>query len=411
VAAPAADRLAVPDGRTWSGGPVWRAVGTLALFALSSAIALAVTEVLIRIVAPQQLVALRPDVWQPADTVGWRFRPNLNTTINTGERTVHVFTDRDGFRVGRAGRSDAATRVLLLGDSFMAALQVEFEQSLAGLLEQRLPARAGAPVAIRNTGQAGWDPPQYFFQARSLLGRDHFALVVVAVYLGNDIVSRRPDRVPPRVPVETYRLRLPRRFTGAEFTTALLRPLNDVLEQRSHAFIFAKSRLHGVLMRMGLTADDVPEEVLRKEATSPRWDVTADILADIAGLAALRGTPTLFVLIPAPLQVEPAVFRENVQGFGLDSSQFDLDQPTRLLRTRLEARGLPVVDVLPAFREADRNGPRLYGTVDQHLSPRGHEVLERLVEPRIAALLRRTSVHARRARLGPRASDTPLPTS
>jgi hypothetical protein len=374
---------------------VLRAVGNVALLALSLVVAMAITEIVIRIVAPQQLVALRPDVWEPADTVGWRFRANLNTTVNTGERTVHLFTDRQGFRVGRGGRVEAPTRALLLGDSFMAALQVEYEQSFAGLLEARLPGHVGAPVAIRNAGQAGWDPPQYLAEARSLLSRDTYAALVVAVYLGNDVVTQRPAFTPPRVPVETYPLRFPRRLASGEIIAAVLRPTNDFLKRRSHAFIFFKSRLHAILMRMGLTADDFPEEVLRKEATSTRWDVTADILADIAGLARRHGIPSLFVLIPAPLQVEPSVFQGYTRGFGLDPNALDLDQPSRLMRARLEGRGLAVLDVLPEFRAADRSGPRLYGTVDQHLSPRGHEVLERLVEPGVVALLRgRVPPHA-----------------
>ena len=368
-------------------GAVVRVLGPVALLVGSFAVALILAEVVVRIFAPQQLVLIRPDIWQPVDSVGWRFRPNLNTTVNTGERTVHVYTDRDGFRVGRAGRVAAATRALLIGDSFMAALQVEYEQSLAGLLEERLPGDVGRPVEIRNAGQAGWDTPQYFLEARSTLNRDSFALMVVSVYLGNDVFKTRPEHIPPRLPVETYEFRLPRHLTGGEFVAAFFRPINDFLKRRSHAFVFFKTRLHTTLLRLGLAADDFPEEFLKSQAASPRWDVTSGILADIAGLASRKGIPTLFVLIPAPFQVEPAVFQRYVRGFRVDSSQFYVDQPTRLMRDRLQARGLAVLDVLPAFRAADRQGARLYGSVDPHLTPHGHEVLEALVAPRIAALL------------------------
>src|SRR5712691_3072264 len=78
-------------GATRSRGSVSSALGNVTLLAGSFVVALVLAEVLVRFAAPQQLVALRPDVWQPADSVGWRFRPNLNTTVNTGERTVHVF--------------------------------------------------------------------------------------------------------------------------------------------------------------------------------------------------------------------------------------------------------------------------------------------------------------------------------
>src|SRR5437879_3707351 len=116
---------------------------------------------LLRRVWPQQLAIKRPDICQAVETLGWAHRPNVNTTINTGERTVRVITDRDGLRVGLRGRVEGKRHVLLLGDSFMEALQVEYEQSVAGLLEARLTSRLGEPVAVRNGGVGGWDPPQY----------------------------------------------------------------------------------------------------------------------------------------------------------------------------------------------------------------------------------------------------------
>jgi hypothetical protein len=203
-----------------------RALVNMGLVAGSLLVALLLAEVAIRLIAPQQLILVRPDVWQPVDTVGWRFRPNLDTKVNWGERTVRLYTDQDGFRVGRAGRANAppSRRVLLLGDSFMAALQVGYEQSLAGLLESDMH------IAVRNAGQAGWDPPQYYLGAREALARDTFGLVVVSVYLGNDVVTSRPERIPPRVPVEIHHLRVPHSLAKAEVVDALVRPVNDYLE-------------------------------------------------------------------------------------------------------------------------------------------------------------------------------------
>ena len=56
---------------------------------------------------------------------------------------------------------------------------MECEQSVAGLLEARLPERIAAPVSVVNTGVGGWDPPQYLLQVRALLSRRRFDLVVL----------------------------------------------------------------------------------------------------------------------------------------------------------------------------------------------------------------------------------------
>src|SRR5262245_52234512 len=73
------------------------------LFCSSMVLAFLLGEVLVRIVAPQQLVSIRPDMYEAADTIGWLARPDVHTTVNTGEGTVDFNTDHEGFRVSRAG--------------------------------------------------------------------------------------------------------------------------------------------------------------------------------------------------------------------------------------------------------------------------------------------------------------------
>ena len=43
----------------------------------------------------------------------------------------------------------------------------------------------------------------------------------------------------------------------------------------------------------------------RPTAETEQWGVTVDLLDDIRTLALAKGTPTLFVLIPAPFQIDP----------------------------------------------------------------------------------------------------------
>ncbi|HXQ29631.1 MAG TPA: hypothetical protein VN848_10205 [Gemmatimonadales bacterium] len=346
-------------------------------------------EVAVRLLAPQQLVIKRPDVWKAVDTLGWVHQPNVRTTINTGERTVQVVTDSDGFRVSRAGRTPAKRHILLLGDSFMEALQVEYEQSVAGLLEARLPERLGKPVSVVNTGVGGWNPPQFLLQARALLGRRPFDLIIVSLYLGHDVVAKRLDRLPPRPLAEVHSLRLPTSLAPGELVDALLYPINDYLVVRSQLFVFLKTRFRTALMRFHLTAVYFPPVLFRREAISPRWNVTADICSDIATLGERAGVPTLFVLVPSPYEVDHSALVQVLHGFGVDSSELDVDQPTRLMREALERRHLRVANPLLTMRAAESQGTQLYGAVDNHFTPAGHDVLEHYIEPEVVTLLER----------------------
>lgn len=377
------------DGAAPRPRPIVRLIAPLIILGVSFVLALVVGELAVRLVAPQQLIILRPDLWQPADTVGWTLRPGISTTVNTGERTVRVITDRDGFRVGEAGRREAPVRVLLIGDSFAEAIQVEHEQSFAHLMEAGLSRVLGQEVAVRNAGVSDWSPNNYLVRARQLLARDTFDLAVVTIFVGNDAVPQALDHFPPREPVARRSLRIPRSFAWREFVDAVLAPVNDGLEKRSQLFVLLKNQFAGLRMRLGVTADYLPTEFRRAEATSPRWAVTASVAARIEAEAERRGVPTLFVLIPERIQVYEEDFARYLKGFGIDSALVELDQPSRLLAETFAAESLRVLDALAPFRAAVGTSPKLFGTVDQHLSPAGHALLAELIVPAAASLVRR----------------------
>jgi hypothetical protein len=367
------------------------AIGNVLLIVCSAAVTALIGEFAVRWLAPQQLVTRRIDIFAPVDTVGWEHRPNVHTFVNTGERTVHFDTDADGFRISTKGPVLASRRILLIGDSFMAAAQVEYESSLAGLLESRLPARLGTPVHVRNAAVTAWDPPQYFYRARRQLDRERYDLVLVSIFVGNDINARPLAALTPRPMAEIHSLRWPRKLSKNELVDAVLYPINDNLTEHSHLFVLLKKKAQLLLMRLGLTGLYFPDDFLKREATSPRWAMTADICARIAELANKRHVPILFFLVPTDFQVNHEVFTQYVRGFHIDPSTVDIDQPNRLFGSELEKRGLPFIDALSAFRRARRGRP-LYGRVDPHFSAAGHDVLERLIEPSVIALMQSPAV-------------------
>lgn len=370
-------------------GRLKMAAFTAGLLLVTVLLSLGAAEVAVRLVRPQQLILIRPDLWQPADSVGWLRRPDVNAPVNTGEGTVQLITDADGFRVGSVGRQ-AGIPVLLLGDSFMEALQVEYEESTAGLLERTLDEAYGAPVAIRNAGVGGWTPAQYLTQARRLLPNEDYGLVITAIYVGNDAMPRRVDYLPPRPVTERHHFRLPRALNGREFVDALLRPVNDVLEISSHLFVLLRNEMKTLRMMTGTSPLYLPDEFLKREANAQRWEVTADICREIADAAEANGARAMFVLIPADFQVDRAKFDDYVRGFGVDPGIVDLDQPTRRLIEEFTARDLITVDALPRFRELHARGEVLYGAVDVHLNAAGHRAVTELVTPVATHLLAET---------------------
>ena len=152
----------------------------------------------------------------------------------------------------------------------MAALQVEHEQSLAGLIEAELAGPAGQHVAIRNSGVDSWGPAQYLSFTRERLKQHRYGMLVVAVFVGNDIVSKRVDYVPPRERSRA-RWRLPTSISRAEWIDALARPLNDYLEERSHLLVLLKNRFQPLRIRLGLSPVYLPRQLLKSRAQHEEW--------------------------------------------------------------------------------------------------------------------------------------------
>jgi hypothetical protein len=346
--------------------------------------ALAVAEVVVRIVRPQQLWELRPDIWIPAEDLGWRLGPNLNTTVNMGVGKVRLYSDADGSRVGPDGPRDGDIKILMLGDSFLAALQVEYEQTFGALLEERLSGQVGKSVRMINTGAVGWGPNRYLTRLRQM-GSDWDAILVF-FYQGNDVLSVDVDTRRPRQPTRVRNLRWPSSLAQAELVDALAWPVSDFLKERSHLFMLARHQFRYQLMRMGLSASRLHTDFWVSRVSARRWNVTADICKQIQEQAGT--TPILFVMLPAAYQVDAEVGESYVRNQGYDMDEIDFNQISRLMIPRFNDVGVNVVDFLPPFRGALSEGyPQTHGTHDTHFNENGHTLTAELLEPLVLELL------------------------
>jgi hypothetical protein len=351
----------------------------ITLIPISILVTLFVLEIAVRLFMPQQLVARQPHMYKPDyNGFGWKHHANVNTVVNTGERTVQFRTDENGFRIGVSSQtsSNPDYKILALGDSFLEALQVEYEQTMTAHIENSLSAQIGIDVVVINTGVGAWGPNQYLMQAEEELANRDYDLVLVFLFSPNDIEKKSIKSYPPRMPAKKHVLRIPKNMGKAEIIDSWLYPVNDFLEERSHLYIFLKKSLSVTLAKLGLTAYYFPRTLELSYANSPSWATTADICAEIAREAHRYNVPIIFIHLPGPYTVNKETLDWYVNAFDIDPATIDVNQASRILKEEFEARELILLDTSEPLRLAYESGiDSLYGKIDQHFSPNGHRVV------------------------------------
>jgi hypothetical protein len=355
------------------------AIKNIVLLTISLTLSLVIGEILVRFLAPQQLIYINPEIWRPDNTIGWRHQEKGNTQVNFGEGIVHFVTDENGYRINYDGQSEekkqADFSILMIGDSFLEALSVENKDAIPGVVQQLLSEKYKKVVHVANSGVGGWSPNHYLIEARKALTKNPYDLGIIFLYVGNDIIKTKKDSFPPRQEGKRHHFRLPQDFTKKEIVDSLLYPVNDFLETRSHLYVLLRTSFHTTLAHMGLTAAYFPPVFKKEQKDLPKWDITAEVCKEIAKEFEKHGIPVFFVLIPTNYQVHEDIFYSYVKGFNIDKESVDIEQPNAIVKEKFESLSLHLVDPMEHMRQKAHEKEKMYGLIDKHFNARGHSVV------------------------------------
>ena len=323
--------------------------------------------------------------------------------VKTSEFTSRVSISSLGLRGPERpyATPPGTSRVLVLGDSFVEAAQVQEHEGVVGHLEALLNERGG-PVEVLNGGVGGWGQHQQYVFLREEGHRYAPDTVVVQLYLGNDVYdnswllqgrpktvrepyfvfeddgtfrqlefrARKPEDVSPAVALLRDRTMLWNVFeTGILFK--LQSPTEDDEDERQNRFNLNKMIVHSTKS---------------SERLDEAWRVTLALLQRIREYGDERGIETALVVAPAAFQVDAAEWDALIEDNKLKREDWAPDAPNRYLAARATEIGMPMLDLLPAFQtEAARGGPPLYFARDGHWTPAGHALAAREVAAFLAA--------------------------
>jgi hypothetical protein len=325
-------------------------------------------EVAVRLFIPQVLPVDAPRIFRPDKTIGWRNSPDVDAWANTGERDVEVCTDHRGDRVSckEPPPAHCDKRILVIGDSFVEALAIPFEQTAWFRLEKD----TGACVDVAGVG--GYEPSQYLQLVRERLrpGTDKYDLVIASMFAGNDFV-RDPERLPSPESVWERPLRLLPRGLDEGSLFDWFYPYNQWLESRSQLYVALRFAVRNLRDPGDVGIYGLPIAVVRNRLTLQILDATTRSFQLIADETRRAGSKLLITVVPDRTQATDPTGRRIRAAFPAIADQIDMDLVQEKFIPRLRAiGGVTVVDLLPTLRA--EAAPDDWGTRDRHLSPKGH---------------------------------------
>lgn len=374
------------------------------LFVVSTALAITLVEYGLRIRAYGGVQPLEGEhvLREPHPTRGWSLTPGRGAYQRSPDFAVYVEINDQGLRDRPHAYRPApgTTRIVVLGDSYMEAYQVELEESLPYQLQARLEDRG---VEVVNLGVGGYGTAQSLLALKEEGLRYQPDVVVLGFYTGNDIHNDSralQQKLWGEDDAQTYgrpyasavSLDGPLAWTPPDFER-MQREAKASARRRAapgrRAWKWIEptllgNRLGQVLARAAARLGASPADPkvhfgwpfladFENDDWDAAWLTTRRLLLELRDVSRQHGAAFVVMIVPAKLQVEPD-FREAVRaqypGIRLDETRVN-----RALAEFCAGHDIPLFDPTPSFVRHAQAGETLYFQLDDHhWNARGHSL-------------------------------------
>jgi len=363
------------EAATRTASPSWKA--RLVLVLLGVLVPLVLAEIGLRVAG-----AILPGDYQ---TVGFaeahpefgrRNRPGAGWK-KTSEYTSWIEVNSKGLRGAEIDypKPPGEHRILVLGDSFTFAEQVNQNETFSQRLEDRLTTENGAgSYRVLNAGSNGWATANELVYLAKEGVRFSPDVVVVAFYLGNDVSDnfRRIATVSDAVQADLA-------LRGADSFDGPRRIL-----RKSELYTVFES---GVLAKLPIWGDNggsysSDRKPPRTQADADEaWAITEQLLDRMRDVTESQGAKFVVMVVPTATAVSQrggtAVkdSSDEEDDGGDDATRPGFDDPHGQLAAITSRNDLMTVDLLQAMRKADnRVKERLYFRQNAHWTAAGHAI-------------------------------------
>ena len=310
------------------------------------------------------------------------FWPNMAMRSLSPRHDVRFVTNSLGFndREHSLAAAPGVKRVLLLGDSYIAALNVPPARHFARLLEQKAAAK-GAKLEVIAMGISGWGQAQQLATYRTV-GRPFKPDMVISFFCANDLANNTDPLYPP--PVAIYTLdhdRLVYNLPPEEIPYPWTTLWANRLMRRANTYWLIKSAANR--LRASFLVSDQEKQAARLAGrgqgarayySQRQMRLFKALVAGMHERIQVRDQhPLLGVIVSGNVFISPdAAYRELL---GITRQSFARNQ-------------IPCLDLDAIFRQRfAQTGQASCHPSDAHWNEQGHRWVAELLYPRIQAVL------------------------
>jgi len=302
---------------------------------------------------------------------------------NVKEFSVHTVKNYLGFHDGEhEPRKPGGTfRIVVLGDSFVEALQVPLEKAFHKVLEAELNEKLSFPVEVISLGKSGAGTEKSL-ELLTACGLSFQPDLVILEFLSNDLIDntpalrkeereqekRRKQFVPELKDIYPRFLLIP----SSRFNQLLALKLSRVLQGIKASANATRDKYGFVHLNTLVFAEEYAP--LWEKA----WRRTERFILRCGEESEAADARFCVIAFPEMWRVGPRKElrkRMKTMSKAARDLHWDFEKTDRTLREFCKEKGIAFHSLLPAFREArERTGKNLHYPYDMHLNERGHRV-------------------------------------
>ncbi len=342
------------------------------------------------------------------------FQPGISkvvTFMNEDGATIPSAFNKKGLRDSGAeydGLKSNEKRMVVLGDSFVTAMNTAYEQSFTSVIQNRLEALNPGEWWVENMGLPGSGNGNQLLYLNNFERKGRIDHIVVCIYLGNDLrdnlalLSRshlRTIRELSETEVVDLSITAGRRISAPWDTPiisynivrfVLYRLFLSPQEEADDKFTDIPIDISTENQIQGLTTSYFLGEIRSYSRTIDRKRFhaaiknTESIIAGFKKFSEAKNAKISFVLIPSKVSVYENIdlirLHEVDVNLGYDEIlswakkvELDFDQPREIYKSISNKYGIEVIDITEVFRQ-HRNDTRLYYDVDTHWTADGQKL-------------------------------------